>query len=196
MISRRAKTVVRTSILTSALLALALALPVMAQSGVSTSQSRELKSFLFQVALLVADRDGDSSLDDLPKNTRKAIEDIQDFLPFKSYKLLDVAVIRSNAHARGLINGPGGEDYRIDFDFHSDSDSEQLFVRSFGLQENARVPQALIDGQDTGSSYAPKPGRQLVASSFSIMPGETIVVGSSKLEGGSTALVVLLTAIP
>ena len=104
---------------------------------------------------------------------------------------------------RGLIdslytpfNGPGGEDYRIDFDFHSDSDSEQLFVRSFGLQENARVPQALIDGQDTGSSYAPKPGRQLVASSFSIMPGATIVLGSSKLEGGSTALVVLLTAIP
>lgn len=187
-------------LLSVVLVAIALAVPASAQSQPGRAQPQELQSYLFQVALLIADREGSSDLAALPKNTRKAIADIQDFLPFSSYTLLDVSVIRSNAHGRGLINGPNGEDYQIEFDFRTDSESGQLMIHSFTLREKGEdvTPTASTGGDGESHNYAPKAARDrnLVASSFSVLPGETIVVGSSKLEGGSTALVVLLTAIP
>ena len=50
---------------------------------------------LVQINLLAASKTGSSELSDLPANTRKAIEDIKDFLPFKSYRILDTSLVRA-----------------------------------------------------------------------------------------------------
>ena len=47
---------------------------------------------LIQINLLAASKGGSSDLSDLPANTRKAIEDVEAFLPFKSYRLLDTSL--------------------------------------------------------------------------------------------------------
>ena len=45
----------------------------------------------FSVVLVLGDIQGASTPDDVPPAARKALVDMRDFLPFKSYKLLDAA---------------------------------------------------------------------------------------------------------
>ncbi len=130
--------------------------------------------------MLVAEPSGTSSLDDVPPNAQKAIEDVRAFLPFKSYKLCDVGVMRSGSEARGLLDGPNGEDYEWALRFEETRPNE-LYVREFQLT-------------DMGSDD--RRAKRLIGTSFSVQAGETIVVGTSKLDGGGKALVVLFTAVP
>jgi len=180
-------------------LALMLLLTASAASAQQSGIARELEqnpSYLFQIALLVGSQEGSSSLDDLPQNARKAIEDIRGFLSFKSYRLIDVAILRSNGVGRGLVNGPDGQDYEIRFHFSSDPASNQLLMRSFRLSRQAQISPTALRGLDTGEAPSPQPDRDMISTSFSVGANETIVVGSSKLDGDGQALIVLLTAIP
>ena len=45
----------------------------------------------FSVVLVLGDIQGASTPDDVPPAARKALVDMRDFLPFKSYRLLDAA---------------------------------------------------------------------------------------------------------
>jgi hypothetical protein len=166
-----------------------------AQSGVAAGQE-ENPSYLFQVALLVGSQDGSSSLADLPQNARKAIEDIQGFLSFKSYRLIDVAILRSNGMGRSTVNGPEGQDYEVRFHFFTDSATRKLIMRSFKLSRQIQSPPTRLSGLDTGEAPPAPADRDLISTSFSVDANETIVVGSSKLDGNGKALIVLLTAIP
>lgn len=146
------------------------------------------QSHLFQVVLLLADVSGDSTLDELSPNARKALDDIQDFLPFSSYRMLDVALVRSNGSANTKLNGPDELKIEIEFDFRPvGSDSGRIDVGIFRMND---VTEHLL-----------KPGvapgvRRLMDTRFEVEIGETIVVGSSKLESPGQALIVLFTAIP
>ena len=161
------------------------------------------KSYLLQVALLVGDRQGPTSLDELPANTRKAVQDVREFLPFQSYRLVDVAVLRSSGEGHARINGPGGEDYEVAFSFDRVlDDSQELRVRHFAVRDRTPLPE-LADVEATSAEAAAayakarqQASRSLIGTSFSVEVGETIVVGTSKLNGDGRALIVLLTAIP
>ena len=162
----------------------------------------EHETYLMQVVLLLGGTEGQSSYDQLPKNAQQALSDIQDFLPYKSYRLLDTALIRSAGIADGRLSGPNGEDYRVQMHFTplGEGDSPKLLVRRFELNDRTTRATALDRARDAyekaADTLAPPVGRSLISSSFTIQPGETIVVGSSTLRSSTEALIVLLTAIP
>jgi len=161
-------------------------------------------SYLFQVVLLIGDTGGESELEGVSGNVSKALDDVKEFLPFKSYRVLDTALLRSAGRVEGLLSGPEGQDYSVEMAFHRESGKNRIIVQRFSLTDlgfrgtPAPPRKAAVDpGQSTGT-VAPRAAiqRRLIESSFSLHVGETIIVGSSKLNGGSEALLVLLTAIP
>lgn len=55
----------------------------------------------FSVALVLGDLQGASTPDNLPIGAKKALADLRDFVPYKSYRLLDVQFIRCCASKGG-----------------------------------------------------------------------------------------------
>ena len=55
----------------------------------------------FSVALVLGDLQGASTADNLPLGAKKALADLRDFVPYKSYRLLDVQFIRCCASKGG-----------------------------------------------------------------------------------------------
>jgi hypothetical protein len=148
-------------------------------------------SHMFQVVLLIGSNEPDGDTGDVPMNAQQALEDIQNFLPYKSYKMLDVGLFRSDGRYSGMLNGPEGNDFRISFRFGTQGNgkSKTLFVNAFDLTDvTPSSKQVRLGG-------APEVTRELLQASFSATVGETVVVGTSKLNGTGNALLVLFTAI-
>ena len=148
---------------------------------------------MFHVALLVADSEpAKAAPQDLPKGVQKAIADIRDFLPFKSYRIIDSALARMNGRGKVVLNGPNGERYTASLDYHELDTKGSFLVDQFALtkQEEAR-PSA----QPLPPGHAPRAPEQPLVSSFRIARGESVVVGSSSLGAGK-ALIIVLTAMP
>lgn len=179
---------------------LVLALPAWSQQG----DQGETRSYLFQVVLLIGSSGGTSELEGVSANVTKALDDVSQFLPFKSYRLLDTALLRSAERAEARLSGPEGQDYSLQIGCHSEPDKNRIVVRRFFLLDHGvpEVPEPPRGGSANSDDSSPAPAprasrsRILIDSSFSLDVGETIIVGSSKLDGGSQALLVLLTAIP
>lgn len=146
---------------------------------------------IFQVDLLVAERNGDQGLGGLSEGARRALADARSLLPYTGYKSLGTGLLRTNDRATAIINGPGDADYRCGIHFQNSVslDGRRLVVRRFSL---ARLPAPLVGSE----SAETKEGVEVLSTSFGMKPGETVVVGTSKLEGADRALVVLLTAKP
>lgn len=149
-------------------------------------------TYSFQVSLLLADTNNGVEFEGLSKNAQKALEDLRDFLPFKSYRLLDFAWLRTSLRSSARVQGPEGRTYelKLQVGFDQNEDSDRLFISSFDLVDITRQPSQLEN--------APLIRRQqsLISTSFGMHEGETVVVGTSRLEGDRRALVVLLTAVP
>jgi hypothetical protein len=149
------------------------------------------KSVMFQIALVLADNEvSQGPPQTMPKGLQKALADIQDFLPFKSYRLFDSALVRASGRGRATLKGPDGP-YNANFTFRDDGDARNgMLVDQFALDKMpAPSPQPLPRGV---APRAPEPPQ---VSSFRIRRGETVVVGSSGLAGGKS-LIVILTALP
>jgi hypothetical protein len=144
---------------------------------------------LFQIILLRGTTSGSEELTGLPKNAEKAVKDVRDFLPFKSYKLLDSALLRIDESGKTQLEGIPPQQYEVSFAFRPMA-GNKLSIWSFRLV--AVKPKG---GTPLPRGVAPEAERALIDTSFTVDLGETIVVGSSKL-GGSEALVVLFTALP
>ena len=144
---------------------------------------------LFQVILLRGATSGSEELTGLPRNAEKAVKDVRDFLPFKSYKLLDSALLRIDESGKTQLDGIPPQQYEVSFAFRPVA-GNKLSIWSFRLV--AVKPKG---GTPLPRGVAPEAERALIDTSFTVDLGETIVVGSSKL-GGSEALVVLFTALP
>jgi hypothetical protein len=155
------------------------------------------KSVMFQIALVLADNEASQgppqtsqTSQTMPKGLQKALADIQDFLPFKSYRLFDSALVRASGRGRATLKGPDGP-YNATFTFRDDGDARNgILVDQFALDKMpAPSPQPLPRG------VAPRTPEPPQVSSFRIRRGETVVVGSSGLAGGKS-LIVILTALP
>jgi len=75
----------------------------------------------FSVVLVLGDIQGATSADDVPPAARKALTDMRDFLPFKSYKLLDAAWLMccstgGQGSASQMLRGPDDVEYELRLD--------------------------------------------------------------------------------
>jgi hypothetical protein len=133
----------------------------------------------FQLILLAAGPKPNGAPPTLSAGAQKALDDIREFLPFKSYRMLDAALIRiaqddiAQARTAGLVPNSG---YKVGMRFRSGgTDGEKLIIDDFSLND------------EKGS---------LIQTSFAMDVGETVVVGTSSVGGSEEALVALLTAMP
>lgn len=149
------------------------------------------KTQTFYVVLLAASPKAGGAPADLSPGARKALQDIQAFLPYKGYQVLDTALLRGTKSLTGRMVGRGGIGYVIELWFQQPGGpaSKSLYIQSFEFREEAgRLPAA---GDAQPNIRGP---RELIKSSFTVQEGETLVVGTSRLDGGDDALVLLLTA--
>lgn len=171
---------------------------------------------LVQINLLAASKTGDSDLSDLPTNTRKAIEDIKDFLPFKSYMILDTSLVRALAQdpkrgsrpAKTFMTGPDGTKLQVEFRMVAEEGSNEIFVQSFEVGPDIKTrfrpvpvnPEESSAADPGAPAIAPRADLvdmgALISTAFTARVGQTVVVGSSRLNGGDEALIVLFTALP
>jgi hypothetical protein len=90
----------------------------------------------FSVVLVLGDIQGATTADDVPPAARKALVDMREFLPFKSYKLLDAAWVMccgqdarsGGTSASQMLRGPDDSEYELKL-FTSRAEGAQVFVR-------------------------------------------------------------------
>jgi len=100
----------------------------------------------FSVVLVLGDLQGAAVADDVPPAARKALADMRDFLPFKSYRLLDAAWLLCCANQRPtaspemrpvnpisqILRGPDEQEYELKLSA-SRAEGSRVFVR-FALE--------------------------------------------------------------
>jgi hypothetical protein len=144
---------------------------------------------LFQVILLRGATTGSAEITGLPKNAEKAIKDMRDFLPFKSYRLLDSVLLRVQDVGKSRLSGIPPQQYEVRVAYRN-LPNGKLSIWEFKI-----VAMKLPGTTPLPPGVAPEAERAVIDTSFTINLGETIVVGSSNL-GGDQALIVLFTALP
>jgi hypothetical protein len=107
----------------------------------------------FSVVLVLADIQAASGPDDVPTAARKALADMKDFLPYKSYKLLDAAWMLCCGPGSGEVTsrmkGPEDQDYELRLSASQSRESQnpdifRVFVR-FTLRElNEAAPDSAL----------------------------------------------------
>ena len=164
----------------------------------------------FSVLLLLGEMQGAAQPENISAPARKALADIKDFLPYKSYRVLDTQWVagsengNSTGGLRGLDNQnyefllrtfvrnplakPGTEDAAL-------SRAQFRLTTPLGASGRGPAPSETTPGRARGPAI-PSAGPSVVLdTSFNISAGETVVVGTSRVQGGDRALVVLLTAV-
>jgi hypothetical protein len=142
----------------------------------------------FSVLLLVGETQGAAAPpENISAPARKALADIKDFLPYKSYRALDTVWVAGND---GGVSSGG---------FRTDTGPYHFTLRTFPRDLAAKpgtTDSALGRAKFTlvfqRPNEAPIP---VLDSSFDLTVGDTVVVGTSRLQADA-ALVILLTAVP
>jgi hypothetical protein len=163
------------------------------------ARADEPRTQSFQLTLLAADKRAGGMAPELSKPAQQALADLKDFLPYPSYRLLDIAWLRTTAGAEAHLVGDRDTPYSAELFFTriGDPAARELLVESFVLR-------AAVADSSRPAPAAAKPAPEapvrswetLIKTTFSMHVGETVVVGTSKLGGETSALVVLLTAVP
>ena len=175
---------------------IALALPALLLAATPAASQDDMPTHLVQISLLAAAKTGPDELADLPENTRAAIDDVRRFLPFKSYRLLDTALLRAQRAGQTTLTGPEDREFRVSFNLDGRQEPGKLLVRSFDLVEKFMPAAPLLSADsDRGAPVVPA-SKLVMSSSFSADVGQTVVVGTSRLNGGDEAMIVLFTALP
>ena len=164
-----------------------------------TQRFREEKSANhgFSVILAVGDLQGGAPTRDLPPAARKALADMSQFLPYKSYELIDARWILGSPRSTSLSRGPENREYELELRTSARSDNEVQI--DFNLRDPRQAfPFVTGRGCRTGAGngtvrIVKHPGR-IIDTTFNMDVGETVVVGTSRLQGDK-ALIVLLTAV-
>lgn len=174
----------------------------------------------FNVVLVLGDLQGTTKFDNMPEAAKKALADMRDFLPYKSYRLLDTQWILCcgstkvgagiSGRLRGVSQALGSEEQEYPFNVTlAGVNGQQLSVRFVmtdggGSKKNTTPkPQPdLTDGDIKREKELQKALDELtrsgtkaaiIDSTFSMDIGETVVIGTSSLKGDK-ALIALLTA--
>ena len=155
---------------------------------------------LFQIIMIEGNTTGTMPADGIPKVALDTLAGMKDFLPYKGYRLLDTALIRTAMHARTTLKGPNGRPFDVRISVASGhSEGPDLFFREFEVSESRSLiapPRPPAGRPEEPEAPTPAPQRNLISTSFGMDVGETLVVGSSRLDGDQTALILLVTALP
>jgi hypothetical protein len=89
----------------------------------------------FSVVLVVADLQSSSAQDDVPPAARRALSDMKEFLPYKSYKLVDAAWVLGHGMTGTVtrLRGPDEQEYELRLNA-SPTEVSRVFVR-FSLSD-------------------------------------------------------------
>lgn len=152
----------------------------------------------FQLTLLAADKRPGGAAPELPKSAQKALADLKDFLPYASYRLLDIAWLRTTASAEAHLAGDRDTPYSAQLRFSriGDPAAREILVESFVLRAAVRESPRPAPAAKPAPEAPTRSWEDLIRTTFGMHVGETVVVGTSQLDGDSSALVVLLTAVP
>ncbi len=107
----------------------------------------------------------------------KAIADLKDFLPYKSYRVLDTVWMIGLNGPHQFLQGPDGQKHE--------------FYMSSSTESPTRISVRMLRLWDVASAGHPPP--TLIDTSLTLTVGETVVVGTSRVDS-STGLILLVTA--
>jgi hypothetical protein len=128
----------KTNCVTLALLVLAASVEASAQvaPGHAGTVSPQPESPLqgYSIVLVQGDMQSGSSAEGVPKAAQQALNDLKDFLPYKSYSLLDSAWVLGSSARGARLRGPSGQDLQANINTFPDNEPRRLRV-GFGLQE-------------------------------------------------------------
>jgi hypothetical protein len=90
----------------------------------------------FSVVLVLGDFQGGATADNVPPASRKALADMKDFLPYKSYRLLDSGWILGSSQVSQRLRGPEDQEYELHLSAYAPTaeDPRKLHI-TFTLRE-------------------------------------------------------------
>jgi hypothetical protein len=135
----------------------------------------------FHVVLLAAHTDEKKGMPQLPSSVMKALRDASEFLPYKSYALVDEAFVRG----RG-----GAPEQRVALRY-----PKLDYVATVAAGESSATGARIVTVTLTEVAPAISGGVELLSATFSASDGETVVVGTSRVRGSQQALVLLVTLV-
>jgi hypothetical protein len=167
-----------------------------AAQGTAPVQTARAKVRGYSIVLLVGEVQGrdkppaSGPSGEIPAAVQKALTSVQAFLPYKSYRLYDAALLPVPSASSALMRS----------DIYGLCIRAELTPRSVG---GPATPGSLVNvvlSEIWSGSSGTKPSGEprvntLLNASVWITAGETVVVGTSQV-GGNTGVIALLTAIP
>jgi hypothetical protein len=125
---------------------------------------------------------------EVPEAARKALASIASFLPYKSYSMVDAALISASSNSGSVV---------VMRDPALPGTSLRLALSPGGPPppgvDTYEIRVALSEFDTTKPDD--KTSRSVITAGVNVALGETVVVGTSRLGGGRKAYVLLLTAI-
>ncbi len=141
----------------------------------------------FVVTLVLGEVEGGKTGGTFTPAATKALADLKDFLPYKSYRLLDTVWMLGLNGPHQFLRGPDGEKH--EFAMRSILVSAtQMKVDMLRLWD---VPPKESEWMPPGMNPAPL----VIDTEFTLSVGETVVVGTSRLDS-TRGLILLVTAAP
>jgi len=180
-------------------------------AGGAVLQAQEVKRLQgFSVLLLLGETQGTGAQpENVSPPARKALADIKDFLPYKSFRVLDTQWIAGtdSGASSGTLRGVDNQTYEFllrafprDLAAKPGTDEAALVRAQFRLTASAGTAGRVVSAPETApararGAFVAVPGPTVVLdNSFNISAGETVVVGTSRVQG-DRALVIVLTAV-
>jgi hypothetical protein len=133
----------------------------------------------FHVVLLATAQDS-RPMPQLPSGVMKALKDAGEFLPYKSYTLVDQAYVK----------GRGGSGQRVMLRV-----GQQDYVAELEAGESSAAGTRVLEVSLSELLAVFSPGQELLRATFSASDGETVVVGTSRVRDSQQALVLLVTLL-
>jgi hypothetical protein len=134
----------------------------------------------FVITLALGDVRPGSSPGTFTPAAAKALADMKDFLPYKSYRPLDTIWLIGLSWPHQTLEGVDGQKH-------------ELYMRVLTVSPTAVKVDMLRLWDAAPATPQKMPAPPLIDTSFTIKVGETVVVGTSRLDGGR-ALILLVTA--
>lgn len=185
---------------TLAMIALVVLPPVSSAQEKRPAADRSQALAGFHVVLLVGEDKDTPALGDakpvgegLTPAITTALRDVQQFLPYKSYRVWDTTFIRGDSGSTSL-KAPNNQIYVVNIN----SNSQTAAARSAGgvaAHDGYWVRLILTPSDSPATKDAPAP-RRVLDTGFQMDVGETIVAGTSRQPRFGTALVMVVSALP
>src|SRR5438067_8792771 len=99
----------------------------------------------FSVVLVLGDMQGGAPADNVPATARKALTDLKDFLPYKSYRLLDSAWVLGSGNVSTRLRGVDDQEYNLNLSGGASREEPKTLHLSFQLRDAEPKPNTAAD---------------------------------------------------